>query len=88
MSAATRSPEIASESGVSAPKLPRCEICGREVERASTGRPRESCSDACKRINGLLSRLETALTEIDLSTWNERRMRSRLWYLANLLNGR
>ena len=72
---------------LSAYKKVRCPICWREVVQIDRGRPR-SFHPRCRKIEQLFSWLDTELTSLDPLPEGKRRIRSRLWYLANLVNAK
>ena len=69
------------------PRLTQCPFCGGFVEQPLSGRPRVY-HDQCRKLNQLLGWLEDLIISIELTEEKKRALRSRLWYTANLLNGR
>lgn len=66
-----------------------CELCGLELDykAGKAGRP-PSFHKKCKKLVQLLSWIENLLIEFDGTRKAKSRIRSRLWYLANVLNAR
>lgn len=64
-----------------------CPICGFEVEQKGIGRPRVYHED-CKKIEQLLGWLEDLYIKVAMKKEKSALMRSKLWYLANCLNGK
>lgn len=76
--------------------IPRhCSTCGAKLPPpAARGRPRSTCSRACRTLPPLLTWVEAHVDEVagnmaasgDLGTRRAAEMRARLWAIANLLN--
>lgn len=65
-----------------------CTVCGRPLSQSGKGRPAERHPD-CRKIEQLFSWLEDLLVDAKPdSIEHQKKLRSRLWYLANLLNSK
>lgn len=64
-----------------------CPVCGYAVEQSGKGRPRVYHED-CGKLEHLLGWVEGLLDGRRLTVEKRRKLRSRLWYLANCLNGK
>lgn len=66
-----------------------CPVCGQPLpEQKTTGRPRVFCGDDCRRLDQMLGWLEDQLQTVRPTPEKKIKLRSRLWYLANLLNAK
>lgn len=67
----------------------KCPVCGADVIQNGKGRTKEYCSNPCRDFNKFLSATETAFLKIEkIEALNKKEIRSKLWSLANLLNGK
>ena len=64
-----------------------CPLCGHPLKLNRVGRPKVY-HPLCRKLESLLGWLENLLIEVDLTAEKKKEMRSRLWYLANCLNGK
>ena len=62
-----------------------CEVCGHPVVRNRRGHPR-IMHDKCRKLNQLFSWIEDLLCDGEFTPAASKKIRSRLWYLANKMN--
>ena len=67
----------------------KCELCGGELpdQSGKRGRPRVF-HDECRKIDQLLGWSENLLSDLTIDNEHKKKLRGRLWYLANCLNGK
>jgi len=65
-----------------------CAICGKQmrVKAGKRGRKPTFCSRECRDVEDHFNRLESAFGLLELSETHMRKLRSRTFKLANLLN--
>lgn len=66
-----------------------CPVCGSSFEQNTTGRKKEYCSLNCQELNKFLSAFENRFLKIKtMSNESKKSMRSKLFSLANITNGK
>jgi len=66
-----------------------CPICGERFEQNTTGRKKEYCSTLCQETNKYLSAFESKFLLIkSMTKESKKNIRSRLFSLANITNGK
>ena len=65
-------------------EINKCPVCQQIVEQTGKGRPKVYHPD-CRKIEQLLTWLDTLIDEVDLSAAAIKNMKTRLFYLVNRL---
>jgi endogenous inhibitor of DNA gyrase (YacG/DUF329 family) len=67
----------------------KCSFCGSTIVQSGKGRTKDYCNDNCQNANKFLSAFETKFLKVDeMSADAKKELRSKLWSLANLTNGK